>query len=247
MCQTTSLPEAWRDEFGPEWPRVWQTWLHTLGNLTWTLFNSEMGNRPVAEKRDASRGFGESPLRLNKDIRNAARWDETTIRARGERLAGEAIGIWQRPVLPISVLATFRKSPSSADVFTINHHLHLRPGAPMHNLFTSFRHAVLAFHPDVREELKRNYVAYKAHTNFVDVVGQKRRLLLVLNVLFRALRDPRGIAIDITNRGLWGNGDIQVELEHERQLPYVMDLVRQAFERKHQDGAQDGRGRFAAS
>ena len=247
MPQGEPLPQVWKDELGPEWQSVWQTWLHTLGNLTWTAFNSEMSNKPFAEKRDASRGFRESPLRLNEDLRHAARWDETAIRARGERLAGEAIDIWQRPVLPDSILASFRKSPSSADALTIDHHPHLRPGAPMHDLFTSFRHAVLAIHPCVREEFKRKYVAYKADTNFVDVVGQKRRLLLVLNARYGALHDPRGIAIDITNRSPWGNGDIQVELEHERQLPYVMDLVRQAFETKHQGGAQDGRGRFAAS
>ena len=81
-------------------------------------------------------------------------------------------------------------------------HPHLGPGATIHDLFTSFRQAVLAIHPDVREEFKRNYVAFKEHTNFVDVVGQKCRLLLALNVRFGALHDPRGITIDITNRGL---------------------------------------------
>ena len=101
MPQGEPLPQVWKDELGPEWQRVWQTWLHTLGNLTWTAFNSEMSNKPFAEKRDASRGFRESPLRLNEDLRHAARWDETAIRARGERLAGEAIGIWQRPALDL--------------------------------------------------------------------------------------------------------------------------------------------------
>ena len=41
--------------------------------------------------------------------------------------------------------------------------------------------------------------------------------------------DPRGLAADITNLGLWGNGDVQVELDNERQIPYAMELVRQAF------------------
>ena len=93
--------------------------------------------------------------------------------------------------------------------------------------------AVLVLHPSVREEVKRHYVAYKARTNFVDLVAQKRRLLLMLNMRFGDLIDPRGVAVDVTGRGLWGNGEVKVELEHERQLPYVMDLVRQAFERKH--------------
>ena len=51
----------------------------------------------------------------------------------------------------------------------------------MHDLFEAVRHAVLALGPQVREEFLRNHVAYKTHTNFVDLVPQKRRLLLTLN------------------------------------------------------------------
>ncbi len=71
-------------------------------------------------------------------------------------------------------------------------------------------------------------MAYKTQTNFVDVVPQKRRLLLTLNMRFDDLDDPRGLAADITNLGLWGNGDVQVELDNEPQIAYAMELVRQA-------------------
>ena len=51
------------------------------------------------------------------------------------------------------------------------------------------------------------------------MVPQKRRLRLTLNMRFDELSDPRGLATDITNLGLWGNGDVQVELDNERQIP----------------------------
>ena len=82
----------------------------------------------------------------------------------------------------------------------------------------------------VREEFRRHYVAYKTHTNFVDVVPQKRRLLLTLNMRFGELDDPRGLATHITNLELWGNGDAQVE------------LVRQAFNAPREAGGRSGRG-----
>ena len=63
----------------------------------------------------------------------------------------------------------------------------------------------------------------------------------------RIARSTGGVTIDIANRGLRGNGDTEVELVHEGQLPYVMNLVLQAFARKCEDGAPDGRSRFAAS
>ena len=74
------------------------------------------------------------------------------------------------------------------------------------------------------------------------MVPQKRRLLLTLNMRFDELRDPRGLAADITNLGLWGNGDVQVGLDNERQIPYAMELVSQAFAAKQPGGAAGSRG-----
>ena len=233
MPQSERLPDEWKAELGPDWAGVWQTWRHTLGNLTLTAFNGEMGNRPFRDKRDGSRGYRDSPLFLNEDLRRTERWDADAIRTRGSRLAGRALEIWPRPSLPESVLAAYPCRRPGAGAYALGDHPPLRPGATMHGLFQSFRDAVLVLHPSVREEVKRHYVAYKARTNFVDLVAQKRRLLLMLNMRFGDLIDPRGVAVDVTGRGLWGNGEVKVELEHERQLPYVMDLVRQAFERKH--------------
>ena len=34
MPQNEELPAAWKIALGPEWERMHQTWLHTLGNLT---------------------------------------------------------------------------------------------------------------------------------------------------------------------------------------------------------------------
>ena len=41
LPQNESLSKDWQAELGPEWQRVQQTWLHTLGNLTLTGYNSE--------------------------------------------------------------------------------------------------------------------------------------------------------------------------------------------------------------
>ena len=201
-----------------------------------------MGNRSFREKRDAERGFRNSPLRLNADLRGTERWDEAAIRARAARLADLAVEIWRRPVLSDRVLASFKTPRADAGRYTIAHHPHLRPGAPMHDLFEAVRQAILALGPEVREEFRKHYVAYKTQTNFVGVVPQKHRLRLTLNMRFDELGDPRGLATDITNLGLWGNGDVQVELDNERQIPYAMELVRQAFAAKQPGGSAGDRG-----
>ena len=201
-----------------------------------------MGNRPFRDKRDAGKGYRDSPLRLNADLRQTERWDGDAIRARGARLADDAVGIWKRPVLPDRVLEPYRTTRAGAGRYTIEHHPHLRPGAPMHDLFEAVRQEILGLAPEVREEFTRHYVAYKTQTNFTDIVPQKRRLLLTLNVRFDGISDPRGLAADITNLGLWGNGDVQLEVDNPRQVPYAMELVRQAFAAKQPDGARGSEG-----
>ena len=71
----------------------------------------------------------------------------------------------------------------------------------------------------------------------MDVVAQKSRLRLSLNLRFHELHDPKGLAKDVTNLGRWGNGDVEVaRLSTPDELPYVMGLVRQAFEKQMGNG-----------
>lgn len=235
LPQNENLSPAWRDALGPDWKRVQETWLHTLGNLTLTGYNPEYSDRPFPEKRDMPGGFRESPLRLNQGLGQVEVWNEEAIRARADRLARLALEVWPAPALPEEVLARYRPKREAQASYTIDDHPHLVSG-PMAELFQDFRKEVLALDPCVTEEFLKLYVAYKAEANFVDVVPQKSRLRLSLNMKFHEVHDPRGMCRDVTNLGRWGNGDVEVALSRAEDLPYVMGLVRQAFEKQMGDG-----------
>ena len=232
LPQNENLSAKWRDELGPEWQRVQETWLHTLGNLTLTGYNAEYSDRPFSEKRDMKGGFRESPLKLNEGLSSLDKWDEAAIKNRAERLAAVATGVWAVPSLQAEVLESYRPRGEKAAGYTIDDHPQLAIGSPMRDLFEIFRKDVLALDPCVSEEFLKLYVAYKAETNFVDIVPQKSRLRLSLNMQFHELHDPKGLAKDVTNLGRWGNGDVEVSLSKPEELPYVMGLVRQAFEKQ---------------
>ena len=240
MPQNENLSPAWREALGPEWQQVQERWLHTLGNLTLTGYNSEYSDRSFSEKRDMQGGFKESPLRLNEGLGALETWNEGTIRQRAERLAGQAVQVWALPELPMDVLSTFRAKIEPPADYTLDDHPHLAPGSPIWPVFDMFRKAVLALDPGISEEFLKLYVAYKAETNFVDVVPQKSQLRLLLNLRFHELHDPKGLARDVTNLGRWGNGDAEVGLNSQEGLPYVMGLVRQAFEKQMGNEAVDG-------
>ena len=231
MPQNENLSAAWKTELGPEWERVQQTWLHTLGNLTLTGYNSEYGDRPFAEKRDQEKGFKASPLKLNAGLGQLERWDEEAIEARAGRLADVALQVWPAPNLAADVIAAYRPRGAVPTSYGIDDHPQLS-NPTLREVFQAFRSAVLALDPCVTEEFLKLYVAYKAETNFVDVVPQTRRLRLSLNMAYAEISDPKGLCKDVTDVGRWGNGDVEVSLDSLVQLPYVMGLVRQSFERQ---------------
>lgn len=232
MPQNEVLSDAWQKELGDDWKRIHDQYLHTLGNLTLTGYNSEYSDRPFSEKRDMDGGFRQSPLKLNQGLAACARWDEEAIKDRAAKLAEIAIGIWKAPALGEDILEVYREAKAIIlTSYTIDSHPYLAAG-PTRELFDAFRSEVLNLDECVREEFLKLYVAYKAETNFVDVVPQTKRLRLSLNIDFTEIDDPRGICKDVTNLGRWGNGNVEVVLEHHEDLPYVIGLVRQALERQ---------------
>ncbi len=158
-------------------------------------------------------------------------WNEDAIRARAERLAEWALRVWVRPDVTPGAQATLGSKPKAAISYTLDDHPQLRPGA-VRDLFEAFRKEVLKIDPCVTEEILKLYVAYKAETNFVDVVPQAKRLRLSLNMPFSEVQDPKGLCKDVSNVGRWGNGDVEVRFSSLDELPYVMALVRQSFDRQ---------------
>lgn len=238
LPQNPELSPAWRQALGPDWQRVQQQWLHTLGNLTLTGYNAEYSDRPFAEKRDMVGGFKQSPLKLNAGLGQIDSWNEAAIEERAGTLAELALAVWISPKLDAATLATYQpKKEPSASGYSIEDHPHLLSDG-MREVFEEFRKQVLALDPNVTEEFLKLYVAYKAETNFVDVVPQTKRLRLSLNMTFAEITDPKGICRDVTGKGRWGNGDVEAELKSLEELPYVMGLVRQSYERQMGDGGQ---------
>ena len=85
-----------------------EKYLHTIGNLTLTAYNSEMSDRPFLEKMDMPGGFKESALRLNKYVVLQNKWNEKYIQERANELAKKAESIWPYPTLTVSELAPYQ-------------------------------------------------------------------------------------------------------------------------------------------
>jgi predicted transport protein len=231
MPQNEQLNDGWREALGEDWERIQEAWLHTLGNLTLTGYNSEYSDRPFHEKRDMEKGFKASPLKVNEGLGQLEQWNEEAIKERAVRLADRAVEVWVEPKLDEATLAEYKPKKEAAEVYSIEDHPHLlKPN--MEPLFEAFRKTVRALDPCVTEEFLKYYVAYKAETNFVDIVPQSKRLKLILDMKFSELNDPKDLCRDITGMGKWGNGDVEAHLSSMDEIPYVIGLVRQSLEKQ---------------
>lgn len=234
MPQNENLSSEWRKDLGENWEEVQKTYLHTLGNLTLTRYNSELSDKSFKEKRNMDGGFADSPLRLNRGLGQLEVWNEQEIVNRGKRLAEQAILVWGYPELSEEVISHYKNKPNNSEnvKYTIKDFPELT--GEMLDIFENLRKRICNLDSSVREEFKKLYIAYKTTTNFVDVVPQKSRLRLSLNMAFDEIHDPKGICKDITNLGRWGNGDVEFGVSDESEIEYAMFLIQQSFG-KHRD------------
>ena len=92
---------------------------------------------------------------------------------------------------------------------------------------------ILNISPDVKREFKKLYIAYKFESNFVDIVPQKSKLRLTVNMKYEDVIDPYGICIDVTNKSTWGNGEIEIYYDDINMLDNIMDIIKQSYDKQY--------------
>ncbi len=231
LPQNENLSSLWQDALGENWSEIQARYLHTIGNLTLTGYNSELSDSPFLKKRDMEGGFADSPLRLNRSLAKLDTWNEAEIKKRATALAELSTKIWMMPALPSDVLEKHKrpKVKRGEQTYTLSDYQYT-PVGELSTLYQHLRKRILNLDSSVTEEFKKLYIAYKTTTNFVDIVPQKRRFRLSLNMTFDEIDDPKGICKDVTNIGRWGNGDVEVGINSVEHLDYIMFLIRQSFE-----------------
>lgn len=226
MPQNSSLSSEWQQMLGANWREVQKTYLHTIGNLTLTAYNSEMSDHPFMVKMDMEGGFKESALRLNAYVVKLTEWNEQRIKERASLLADKAKQIWAFPDMTASELTPYQTVEKPAERYSLETY---DTNVFTKTLFEVLDRRIQNLSPDVKREFKKLYVAYKLDTNFVDIVFQKQRLRISVNMKFSEVLDPNGICRDITGLGRWGNGDVELYMEHTSDVDQIMEIVEQSY------------------
>ncbi len=225
MPQT--LTPKWQRDLGENFEAIHEKYLHTIGNLTLTGYNSEYSNKPFKEKRDMENGFKQSPLRLNQSLKDLEVFGEKEIEKRANNLADWALKIWTYPILEAETLEEYKskKEKKAYDLSSYKFSPHSR------ELFDILREKIKALDERIAEKFNKMCISYKLDTNFVSIVPLKNGgLNLYLNMPFYELQDEKNLARKA--KGNYGNGDIEIKLETKENIPYCLGLIKQALEKQ---------------
>ena len=105
LPQTKNLSTAWQQMLGENWQADRDRYLHTLGNLTLTGYNSELGDKPFAEKKELLSEVHTKVVKLYETIKCCDEWNAATIEARAEVLSKEVAELYS--VEPPQVIVDF--------------------------------------------------------------------------------------------------------------------------------------------
>ncbi len=226
MPQT--LTPKWEGDLGENFEAIHEKYLHTIGNLTLTGYNSEYSNNSFQEKRDMEKGFKQSSLKLNQSLKDLESFGEKEIEKRANDLADWALKIWTYPKLDAETLEKYKpkKEKKAYDLSSYNF------GPDSRELFDILSKEIKALDERITEKFNQEYISYMFDKNFVDIVPLKNGLKLYLNMPFNELQDEKNLARDMTNKGHLGNGEIEVKLETKENIPYCLGLIRQALEKQ---------------
>ncbi len=97
------LSSDWQRMIGDNWQNDHAEYLHTLGNLTLTGYNSELSNKPFSEKKKLLEEYGAKVKTLNIDVLDKDSWNIDCIKSRAKRLSDKVLEIFSYPESSIEI------------------------------------------------------------------------------------------------------------------------------------------------
>ena len=234
MPQNESLSAEWPAMLGEDWQKVQQLWLHRLGNITLTGYNPEYSDRSFADKKTIAGGFNDSPLRLNRFIREQDRWTATEMDERGRQLAKKTVTIW--PALTVDAEAVREAELEERKTQAARHSLDdLDFDADSRALFDALRPQIMALGDDILELCGAKTVTYRVDDFLLEIIPRKRRLMLSFNLDYEDCDDPSQCASDATERAFiihaTESGGVLFNLRDSSQFGAAIHIARQAYEK----------------
>jgi predicted transport protein len=97
-------------------------------------------------------------------------------------------------------------------------------------LYEKFKDAILNLADDIEVRPLKHYIGFRLNKKpIADLEILKKGLVLTINRRKGQLDDPKGLAVDMSEKGHLGNGDYIVRMQTDKDIEYIMSLVKQAI------------------
>lgn len=94
MPQNKNMSTTWQVMLGDNWQHDKDKYLHTLGNLTLTAYNTELGDKSFAEKKKMLDSIHTKVVILYEDVKDCDVWNAESIESRADKLAKTIIKLF---------------------------------------------------------------------------------------------------------------------------------------------------------
>ena len=235
MPQTVDDSKAWQSMLGKDWENVHKTWLHRLGNLTLTAYNSPMSNSSFETKKTIKGGFKDSPVRLNRFVRDQTQWTSAEMQERGRLLAVRAAEIW-----PFHGADTRLVRDEDIRQLQLRAAQHSVEDLEMSDYVRDLTHAVFEAIDElggvIRVVQHKSVDCYEGSAQFfAEVLPMAYHVRIVVPLDFDEVNDSDGLAGNVNDWKFLVNVrhrdcGVFVDVREKQQVPAAMRMVRQAFD-----------------
>jgi predicted transport protein len=227
MPQNPQLSAEWQQELGKQWEEIHNRYLHTIGNLTLTAYNSEMGDRSFEEKRTIPGGFDQSPLFLNEGLRQVARWNEDAIQARATQLADRAITVWWLPP-DNEISAQAQSDNKQKEKYGLEYYA-AQASPAIIDLFWMLRQRILNLDGSVREVYFKYGIAFRIPEQFAWIHPAQTQIKIEFSAPPNVIDDPEHLLqigkLNAKTGRVWNT----FILRTSDKLDYALYLVEQSL------------------
>ena len=233
MPQETASVREWKEMLGEKWKEIHETWLHRLGNLTLTAYNSQYSNRPFHEKKTMPGGFDRSAVRLNEYVRQQTRWTEMQMETRGRQLIERALEIWpfhcaDKNSIQAEHVRELRARSAKRDVASLEMSKHVR------KLLDGIQKSVSEF-GDVIEVIEGRSVCCYAPSFFAELLPMRNHVRVILPLEIGEVDNLSGLVVyDASTWHFVPNRrhkdcDVLVDVGQETEIKAVTAMIRLAW------------------
>jgi predicted transport protein len=232
--QNKNLSPEWEKDLGADKIEIQQQYLHTIGNLTLTGYNSKLSDSPFLKKLEMENGFKESNLKLNRYIIEQKTWGLTQIEDRAQELSALACRAWPYPNIADDILKKYQESKEGKEQIIDDSLIKYenRLGVNSAKYLKEIESKISQLDNQITRKFNKYYIRYfdSEGNCFVEIQPLKDALNIFVNIDFDKVNDPKKMCKDYFNLGKLSNYNTRLQLKDFSEINYAADIIKQAFE-----------------